>query len=164
MKRWLRRIRAAIGMGLTWAVVWAPVAIVVGTRIIDPDDSMDEMWWMVGAMPGFLSGVMFSVVLGTVAHRRRLDELSIPRVAGWGALAGLMIGVLPNVLGDTGGGPWMLQATVLIASFTLLSAASAAGSLALAQRAQKRELLNAGAGLNDVGLTKGEVQELLPKR
>ena len=58
MKKWLRRIRGALGMGLTWAMVWAPVAVLIGTQIVDPDDSMDEMWWMIGALPGFLSGVV----------------------------------------------------------------------------------------------------------
>lgn len=141
MKRWLRRIRGAVGMGLLWAVVWAPVAVLIGTLIVDPDNSMDEMWWMVGALPGFLSGVTFSAVLGMAAGRRRLDELSIARVGGWGAVAGLLIGILPFLLGDRGGRPVWPLAVVVISSITLLSAASAAGSLALAQRAQRRELL-----------------------
>jgi hypothetical protein len=131
---------------------------------VDPDDSMDEMWWMVGALPAFLSGVVFSAVLGIAAGRRRLDELSIARVGGWGAVAGLLIGILPFVLGDRGGRPIWPLAVVVIPSITLLSAVSAAGSLALAQRAQKRELLDGGARLDEVGLTGGEVQELLGGR
>lgn len=75
MRVWLKRIRGAVGTGLTWAIVWAPVAVVIGTQIIDPTDAMDEMWVMVGALPGFLAGVMFSAVLGTVARRRSLDDL-----------------------------------------------------------------------------------------
>ncbi|MFN2400466.1 MAG: hypothetical protein ABR543_17785 [Gemmatimonadaceae bacterium] len=168
MKKWLRRIRGAVGMGLIWALVWAPIAVLIGTQIVDPDDSMDEMWVMVGALPGFLSGVVFSAVLGIAARRRRLDELSIARVGGWGAVAGLLIGILPWVLGDSGGRPWLFQAVVVITSITLLSAVSAAGSLALAQRVQKRELLDSRANLSsDVGLTEGEVQELyraIPRR
>jgi hypothetical protein len=165
MKKWLRRIRGAVGMGLTWALVWAPVAVLIGTQIVDPDDSMDEMWWMAGALPGFLSGVAFSAVLGIAARRRRLDELSVARVGGWGAVAGLLIGVLPFLLGSPSeGGPvWPLAATV-ITSITLLSAVSAAGSLALARRAQMRELPDSSANLDDAGLTEGEVKELLGGR
>jgi hypothetical protein len=161
MRTWVRRIRGAVGMGLLWALLWAPVAVIIGTQIVDPDDSMDEMWWMVGALPGFLSGVVFSAVLSAVARRRRLDELSVARVGGWGAVAGLIIGILPFLLGDRGGRPmWPLVVTV-IPSLTLLSAASAAASLAMAQRAQRREALDRGAGMEDAGLTEGELLELL---
>ena len=161
MGKWLRRVRGAVGMGLLWALVWAPVAVLIGTRIVDPDNSMDEMWFMVGALPGFLSGVAFSAVLGVAARRRRLDELTIARVGGWGAVAGLAIGILPFLLGDRGGSPMWPLAVVVIPTITLLSAASAAGSLALAQRAQGRELLERSASLDDAALTEGEARELL---
>ena len=164
MKTWLRRVRGAVGMGLLWALLWAPVAVLIGTRIVDPDDSMDEMWWMVGALPGFLSGVVFSAVLGTVARRRRLDELSVARVGGWGAVAGLLTGILPFLLGDRGGRPLWPLAVAVIPSITLLSAASAAASLALAQRALKREPHDRTADPDDVGLPEGEVRELLGGR
>lgn len=144
MKKWLRRIRGAIGMGLTWAVVWAPVAVLMGL-IVDPDGSMDEMWVAIGAYPGFLGGVVFSAVLAMAARRRRLDELSIPRVAAWGAAAGLVVGVLPFTIGEsTTELPLWLLASVVIGSITLLSAGSAAGSLALARRAENRALPGAG--------------------
>ena len=165
MKQWLRRVRGAVGMGLTWALVWAPVAVLVGTQIVDPDNSMDEMGVMIGALPGFLSGVMFSAVLGIAAGRRRLDELSVARVGGWGAVAGMLIGILPFVLGKPEGGrPQWLLAGVVITSITLLGALSAAGSLALAQRAQTRPSLDRGASLDDAGLPEAEVQALLGGR
>lgn len=141
MKQWLRRIRAALVMGLTWAVVWMPVGLLLG-MILDPDGSMDEPWIAVGTYPGFLAGVMFSVVLGMAAKRRRLDELSVAKVGGWGAVAGVLIGSLPFVLGDRDGRiierPWLLP-VVVISSITLLSAVSAAGSLVLARKSTKRE-------------------------
>jgi hypothetical protein len=46
--------------------------------------------------------------------------------------------------------------TVVIGSFTLMSAASAAGSLALARRGGQREMLGAGADTSDVRLGDGE--------
>lgn len=141
MRQGLRRVRAAVVMGLLWAVIWAPAAILLGTLVIDPDNSMDEMWVMVGAIPGFLTGVIFSAVLGVAARQRRLDDLSTARVGGWGALAGLVIGVLPFMLGSTSGGPltWV-TATAIVASITLLSAASAVGSLAIARKGEQRAL------------------------
>src|SRR4051794_26810298 len=100
MTKWLRRIRGALGMGLTWAVGWAVVAVLIGLAV-DRDGSMDEMWPAIGAYPGFLGGVVFSVVLAIAARRRRLGELSISRVAAWGAAAGLLVGVLPFTIGTS---------------------------------------------------------------
>ena len=142
--KWLKRIRGAVGMGLTWALVWAPVAVLIGL-FVDPDGSMDEMWPAIGAYPGFLGGVVFSIVLAIAARRRRLEDLSLPRVAAWGAGAGFLVGVLPFMIGEpTSDRPVWLLATVVIGTITLLSAVSAAGSLALARRAQNRALADAG--------------------
>ena len=43
MRTWLRRIRGSVVMGLTWAVIWVPVALLM-SMIVDPDGSMDEPW------------------------------------------------------------------------------------------------------------------------
>jgi hypothetical protein len=144
MKKWLRRIRAAVTMGLIWAVPWAVVAVLIGL-VVDPDGSMDEMWPAIGAYPGFLGGVLFSIVLSVAERHRRLGELSVRRFGAWGAIAGLVIGVLPFMLGTPSAEIDVARlATVVIGSFTLMSAVSAAGSLALARRAEKREMLRAG--------------------
>jgi fructose-specific phosphotransferase system IIC component len=161
MKKWLRRIRGALGTGLTWAVVWGPAAVLIGL-IVDPDGSMDEMWVAIGALPGFLGGVAFSVVLAIAARRRRLEELSLPRVAAWGAVAGLLVGAIPFVLGDPiGEVPLWQLGSVVIGSITVLSAASAAGSLALARMAERRELPGAGADAPEAGLAGGEARKQL---
>lgn len=141
MNNWLRRIRAALFVGLTWAVVWLPVGLLIG-MIVDPDGSMDEPWIAVGTLPGFFAGVMFSVMLGLAARRRKLEELSVAKVGGWGAVAGLLIGLLPFVLGDRDGrtGNLWLLPVVVVGSITLLSAGSAAASLVLAQKSERREL------------------------
>jgi hypothetical protein len=152
MKKWLRRIRGAVLMGLTWALAWLPVGLLIGV-ILDPDGSMDEPWVAVGTFPGFLAGVVFSVVLGIAAARRKLDELSVATVGGWGAVAGLLIGSLPFVLGNQDPDVervWLLP-VVVISSVTLLSAVSAAGSLVLARKSQKRELLDASEDMAELG-------------
>ncbi len=53
---------------------------------------------------------------------------------------------------------WLFTA-VIIGPFTLLSAGSAAGSLALARLAEDRELLDASADVAEVGLSEGEAQK-----
>ena len=139
MRQWARRIRAALAMGVLWAIVWAVVAVVIGL-IIDPDGSMDEMWPAIGAFPGFLGGVVFSAVLAIAARRRGLHELSTGHVAAWGGAAGVLVGAIPFVIGRPAGGlPLWLLALVVIGAIAALGATSAAGSLAIARRGQRAE-------------------------
>ena len=147
MKSWLRRIRGAVLMGLTWALVWAPVGVLIGT-IVDPDGSMDEMWVLVGAYPGFLCGLAFSIVLGFAERRRSLDELSLRRTGAWGAAGGLLVGLLPFAVGTASTAlPLWQWGVLIVGTFTLLSAGSAVASLWLARMAKKREVRNASAGV-----------------
>ena len=159
MTKWLRRVRGAVVMGVIWALVWGPAAVLLGMAI-DPDGSMDEMWVAIGAIPGFVGGGLFSVVLGIAARRRRFDELSIPRVATWGAVAGLLVGLLPLVIGDPAAGVsrWLLGG-VVAGSITLLSAASAAGSLALARRSAQGGSLDAGTRMPELGRSVSKVPD-----
>ena len=160
MRPWLRRIRGAVIIGLIWAVVWAPIGVLIG-MIVDPDGSMDEPWLLVGAYPGFLGGVAFAALLGAVGRRRRFGELSVPRFAAWGAAAGLGVGGLWLALASASDPPrWALNA-VVVGSVTLLSSISAAGSLALARRAQKGATVGASAHRRDAPLGDGESAELL---
>jgi len=146
MRKWLTRARAALAMGIVWALAWAPVAVLVGLAI-DPSGSMDEPWPLIGAYPGFIGGVLFAVVLGIAARRRRFEELSIGRFARWGAAAGFAVGVLPFLIGEPApGSSVLLLGGVVITAFTVMSAASAAGSLALARLAERRALPGAPAG------------------
>lgn len=133
MRQWTRRARSAVVMGLVWAAAWAPMAVLL-SLVLDPDGSMDEPWLLIGAFPGFLGGVVFALVLGLVARRSRLEELSLVRTAGWGALAGLIVGVLPFLLGTPAPGLPAWFAPVVIVTIALLASLSAAGSLALARR------------------------------
>lgn len=153
MKQWLRRIRGALGMGLTWAVGWALVGVLIGvtSKLLPglPWDSFFEVFdapLPALAIPGFFGGVLFSTVLGIAGRRRRFDELSLPRFVACGAVAGLLLSLVPAALvtvglasvGRQGVDLWQITAAIS-GPLTLLSAVSAAGSLALARIAEKRE-------------------------
>ncbi len=161
MKKWLKRIRGVLGMGLTWAAAWGVVGsiylsvlVVLGIPPVGTGLAQLVAISVVYAGAGFLSGATFSTVLGIVGGRRRFDQMSLPRFAGWGAVGGLLMSVL--FLSVFGG---LTPGTLIpIAIIALLAAGSAAGSLALARRADDRELLDTGA---DVGLTEEEKRELL---
>jgi hypothetical protein len=103
------------------------------------------------ALLGFLAGVTFSGVLGIVEGRRRFDQMSLPRFAGWGAVGGLLLSGIFAWAAGLGG-----EFLVLGPVFALAGAGSAAGTLALARKAEQRELLDAGVDTAEVGLTEDE--------
>ncbi|UCG89035.1 MAG: hypothetical protein JSW71_11055, partial [Gemmatimonadota bacterium] len=71
MKKWLRRIRGAIGMGLTWAVAWFGAGLVL--LLVVGFGAADVPFPIGFGVFGFLAGVTFSGVLGVVEGRRRFD-------------------------------------------------------------------------------------------
>lgn len=150
-------------MGLTWFAVWVGAGFLM--EVFDPNGQIADIWPAVLGIPGFFGGVAFSVVLGIAAGRRRFDELSLPRFAAWGAVAGLLLGTLPFALGDSSGAMplWRLIA-VVFGSTTLLCTVSATGTLVLARMAEDRELLEASEDVAEVGLSEREARKLLGGR
>ncbi len=133
MRKWLRRIRGALGMGFTWAAAWSAVAFV--PRWVFGVDTDLPLPLLFGGL-GFIAGVTFSGLLVLTEGRRRLDQLSLPRVAGWGAIGGALLSALFVWGASLGWGEVLAIST----TFVLASAVSASGSLALAGRVGRREL------------------------
>ena len=143
MRKWLRRIRGAIGMGLTWAIAWFGAGMIL---LLVVGFGADVPFPLFFALLGFLAGVTFSGVLGIVEGRRRFDQMSLPRFAGWGAIGGLLLsGIFSWAAGLAG------EFLVLGPVFALAGAGSAAGTLALARKAEERELLDAGVDTAERG-------------
>ncbi len=152
-------------MGVAWAAGWALAGLLIGvTSVLLPGLPWDAFFAVFDAplpalaMPGFVGGVLFSIVLGIAARGRRFDELSLARVVAWGAVGGLLLSLVPATLvlvglatlGRPDLGLWPLTAAIGV-PLTLLSAASAGGSLLLARKAEQREsveppMLGAGDG------------------
>jgi O-antigen/teichoic acid export membrane protein len=159
MKKWLRRARGVVGMSLAWAIAGALVGGLF--EAIDnvlpgalPFISRVDMWPQTLAIPGFLGGAVFAVVLGIAASRRRFDELSLSQFAAWGAVAGLLLGGLGVSLGAP---------AFLVGITTVWGAVAASGSLVLGRMAERRELLDAGAEVPAVEPAV-EARELLGRR
>ena len=157
MKKWLRRIRGAIGMGLTWAIAWFGAGIIL--LLVVGFGAADVPFPILFGVFGFLAGVTFSGILGIVEGRRRFDQMSLRRFAGWGAVGGLLLSGIIALAIRLGG-----EFLVLGPVFALAGAGCAAGSLALARMAEEPELLDADADVAELGLTEGEAQELLGGR
>lgn len=94
------------------------------------------MW----ALMGLFGGSTFGSLLSMTEGRKTLEKLRVGRVAVWGLLAGLAIPVLFDLV--TGRLPGMsLRSFVLTAIIVApLSAVSAGGMTALAQRASRNRL------------------------
>jgi hypothetical protein len=138
VKQWLRRIRGAIGIGLTWAAVWFGAGILLA-RV--PGFYSDLPFALLFAPLGFVTGVIFSGILVAIERPRGFDRVSLSHFAGWGAVSGLLLSgifvVAAALRGESSWGEFLVFGPPL----ALSSAASAVGSLALARRAQRWRIL-----------------------
>ena len=152
MKRLVRR-SGAVGMGLIWAAGWVLAGGVIealsniGVHL--PIEPLFDMWPMEMAIPGIVGGVLFAAMLW-IAERRRIEAVSpsgvvqasgLPtsegrRQAGglhhtaWGAVAGLLIGVLGSISGlasELYPDQWPRVAVIIVIT-TALGAVSGLGS------------------------------------
>jgi len=152
----LRRLRGLVSTALLWALAWgiagAAAYAVLGVRWTlqwDRPLTVAEVmpYVLTGAIflavYGFLSGAAFAGVLMWVERRRSIRDLTLPRIAAWGALGGvgvLLLNLVLVLLTEDGMVP---DDTVRVMTIMgVLGAACAAGSLALARRAPERD----GAG------------------
>ena len=154
MRKWLRRIRGAIGMGFTWAAAWFAAGFV--PRWVFGVYSDLPFPLLFGAL-GFIAGVTFSGLLVLTEGRRRFDQMSLPRFAGWGAVGGLLLSALFVRGASLGWGEVLAIATTL----ALACAVCATGSLALARRAVRRELPDSRGDTAGAELTDDERRNLL---
>jgi hypothetical protein len=163
MKKWLRRIRGAIGMGLIWGAAWGVAGnIVMLGFLLKTGSRPDAPFPILFGAFGFVAGVVFSGVLGLVEGRRRFDQMSLPRFAVWGAIGGLSLAATFVVAVSLGGNPAFLQNLLVVGPvFAVAAASSAAGSLALARKGQHRALLEATEEVTAAGLSEGGAREVL---
>jgi len=112
---------------------WFDATRIRALQILDP---LMEL-----AMPGFIVGVIFSTVLWFAEGGRRFDELSLLRIAAWGTVVGLLMGVLALALGTPSDGfPLWLVLVIIVAPSTLLSTISAVGSALLFRYAARHKI------------------------
>ena len=158
MKKWARRIRAAIGMGLTWAAAW----FVAGTLLARvPGFSSDLPFALLFAPLGFITGIIFSGFLVGIEGRRRFERISLSRFAGWGAASGLLLSGIFVVGAALRGESLWREFLTFGPALTMASAVCAASSLALARRAERRELPGDGGHPAEADLTERRKAERL---
>lgn len=120
-------------MGLTWAFAWSLVGTIPRWILgYNPDAPFP----IILGVLGFIGGIAFSGVLMLAERRHRLDQVTLRRFAGWGAVGGLVLsGVFAKIAS-------LSAANLLLVAPTLAAACAvcASGSLAVARRAEKLSL------------------------
>ena len=136
MKRFLQRLRGIIGTGLTWAVGWAALWGLVLLTFAGLGRLEGFDFWLIlraeflvgGA--GFVAGSAFGVVLSILERHKKLEGLSLWRIALWGGLGGLAFAAVFGAFHP-----------VEVIALTVLGVGSATGTVALAKRGGEPKLI-----------------------
>ena len=124
MKKWMSGIRGAVLMVVLWVIGWG-LGFGGIMELVDPEGKIQDVWPTLLAIPGFIGGVLFSLLLLITERRRSFDEISVVRFALWGVVTGLVLGVLtiPAEVGDVSPG-----AAGMIGIAAVLGVVAAVGS------------------------------------
>ncbi len=142
MKSLFRKLRGIIGTGLTWAGGWGAAFLALWAVFGMTFDNLAEAVFT-GMGFGLVAGSSFAVILTIAERQRALNQLSLWRVGLWGGIGGmaLVLSVVALVAGN--GAPLGQVLTFYLPQlviFGTLGAGFASGSVALAQREDKKLL------------------------
>ena len=154
MRKWLRRIRGAIGIGLTWGAAWAAVGSVPRWLF---GFNTDAPFPLIFGVLGFGAGVIFSGLLMLTEGRRGFDQMRLWSFAAWGAVGGFLLSAIFTRAASLG---WP-DVLAIAPTFAVAGAICASGSLALARRAGMRELPDNRGNTAEAELADHERRRLL---
>ena len=152
MRKWLRRVRGAIGLGVIWGVAWGAVGAI--PRWVFGVNTDAPIPLIFGAL-GVIAGVTVAVLVAATEGRRKFDQISLLRFAGWGAMGGLLLSALWANAASLGWG----DVLAIAPTFALACAACASGSLALARRTVRQALPDSGGDTTEAELTDHEMSK-----
>ena len=131
MSIWLRNLRGVLGTATTWGLAWFGVSLAFwGTKLF----GQGALGLAVGAaagvgLGGAITATCFAVVAGIAERGRGFAQLTILRIAAWGAMGGTLVGLV--LLSEFTVPEWAIGTAVLGS----LGACSSVASLAVARRA-----------------------------
>ena len=148
IKTVLRRLRGLVGMAISWAIPWSIGLGVTGGLLVyflpnfppgvsrlDVAIEAAVLYGLNGAVMGFLTGGVFSMVLMAAERKRELSNLDGSRFALWGGVAGAATSlafVLPSL---AAGHSSVLVGSVIVGIAVGLGSSSAAAALKIAKSA-----------------------------
>ena len=130
MKQFLRRLRGVIKICLLVAAGFSAFFSGIFALAGRGDAILIALPYFAGF--GFIVGGVSAGILSMAERHRRLEDLSLRRVALWGAIGGCLVTGAFNLV-NSGTVYWQALLTV-----SLLSAGVSSGSVALARRADKK--------------------------
>jgi hypothetical protein len=145
----LRRSRGVLVTAVSWALLWLPVGLLDVLIERAPPECLycPSNWWVlflgIWSLTGAVSGAAFAVVLMIAERRHSLAELSMLRIATWGAIGAAVVPVafLAMALAEYGLEDVAWVRTALVIGLAAgLGAVCAIGTLALARRGQASSL------------------------
>jgi len=110
MKKWVSGVRGTVLMILTWTFGWG-LGFGGLMELYDPNGQIGDVWPTALAVPGFIGGIVFVALLRIAESRRDYAEVALARIAAWGAVTGVVLGLLtiPAKVGDVSpGAPGMI--------------------------------------------------------
>jgi len=128
MKDLLRRVRGVVGIGAAWGVFWGALN---AAPLLFGDPVTALTHFLLNGAVGAIAGGTFASILSFAERGRSLEELSLKRVALWGAIGGALLAPLQLLLAPTLGAGWpgvigslMAIGTVAVARYTSSAALS----------------------------------------
>jgi hypothetical protein len=134
VKRLITRVRGILGTAATWAVAWIGLGAGIGA-IAGFEFGTIVRIALSNAVGGFIAGATFAVILSVAERKSSLEDLSLKRVAIWGAAGGVLLSLIPLAYGFPVAyllGPLLINGGI--------GAGMASGSVVLARRAEGRRL------------------------
>jgi hypothetical protein len=113
-------------MVMTWALGWG-LGFGGIMEIADPHGKIEDIWPNVLAILGFFGGAAYCLIFRIADGRRKFYETSLARSSGWGAVAGLLVGLfVVTQLADAREEYLSLTAATIVAIGTVLGGLSGA--------------------------------------
>ena len=146
MSGFWRKVRGMIGNGIVWAGAWIMGSVlftIVPAALTGVPLQGNLIAAILGnaAILGFLSGSVFSFVLGIAYRNRLLEDIRGASMGVLGAVAGMAIPMGLLAIAASAGNPVPLVAVVpMLLTSGGLGCATSVGSLRLAQTAERKRL------------------------
>ena len=92
--QWISGVRGMAVMLFLWVFGWAFGFGGLAELLIDPHGETLDIWPAEMAIPGFVGGVLFVLLVRLAEGARRLDQVNLARFTAWGVASGLVLGAL----------------------------------------------------------------------